>query len=71
MRIEMSVNEFNDVFSPHLTPPVDVFAKALATAKSGLRLQAIKDLRETYGFGLKQAKDLIDIAVPVSGDDWR
>lgn len=43
--------------------PADVRAAAAA----GNRIQAIKLLREQRGLGLKEAKDLLDQAVPVAG----
>lgn len=40
--------------------------EVLLLARSGNRLEAIKLLREVRGLGLKEAKDAIDRAVPVS-----
>jgi ribosomal protein L7/L12 len=65
MRIEITTDEFVDLFGAgrRADPQTDHFAKALNTARDSQKLQAIKGLREAYGFGLKQAKDLIEIAL--------
>lgn len=44
----------------------EIPADVLATAASGNRILAIKMLREHFGLGLKEAKDRLDEAVPVS-----
>lgn len=46
--------------------PNAIPAEARRIAVAGNRIQAIKMLREHYGVGLKEAKDLLDQAVPVS-----
>lgn len=64
MKIEMTTVEFGDIFGAGLgvKPETDHLGKAIATYNDGQKLQAIKDIRDAYGFGLKQAKDLIDLA---------
>ena len=61
MKIEMTTVEFGDLFGAGLgvKPETDHLAKAIATYNSGQKLQAIKDIRDAYGFESKQAKDLI------------
>lgn len=41
-----------------------------ALAEAGKRIHAIKLYRERTGVGLKDAKDAIDLAVPVPPRDW-
>lgn len=45
-------------------PPSSIKAGALAICKAfpGQKIRAIKEMRASYGYGLKEAKDLIDVA---------
>ena len=69
MRIEVTTDEFVDLFGPKFAEAadranMDYFGQAIDIALDGARLNAIKLLRDKYGLGLKDAKDIIDLAVP-------
>jgi ribosomal protein L7/L12 len=51
----------------HETLPADLLEKVTELLKNKRKIEAVKVVRETTGWGLKQSKDAVDSLVKVLG----